>query len=162
MGFRVEKLHNGSDELPPTICISVADRGWKRAYKRWREGKLPTDNNEWKFGITAEISKTLYHIVVWKQKNIILSTFSKRGDAVDALCAYAFSHHNQTLYILELTEYELSKKLDSGKMCYHKIHTIDGDIPEEKIEIHPISNYRLFSLRRDIYLDRDSVTVTYE
>lgn len=37
----------------PTIVISICDPEWDGAYKRWMDGKTPTDDPRWKSGVFA-------------------------------------------------------------------------------------------------------------
>ncbi len=45
----------GPDDIwkDPTIVICVGDEEWDEAYKRWLDGKAPTDDPRWKCGVVA-------------------------------------------------------------------------------------------------------------
>lgn len=63
MGYRIHKLQNASSfpgNPDPTIVIEEGQPGWEEALLAWKSGKSPTDSPEWKKGVFALTTPSIF------------------------------------------------------------------------------------------------------
>jgi hypothetical protein len=66
MGYKVCKFQNAPSNENPTLIISENDRGWRKAYARWLQGKNPTKDDGWGSVIAITRSKEILDMT-WKE-----------------------------------------------------------------------------------------------